>query len=494
MRRSTGGLAVFVASLAAFGALVAAPAPSGAIGGVGGGSPHTHGPDPKDLDSRGRVEAAAPYAVDAKPAWSASQYDGQAFATDQPDLTAEPTFHALYVYPSDRAGRFAQFAAMFQADAAQASQRLAGLYGRGLRFDYRAGGYLDITVVRSAKTNSKLSVNTQFDVVKNELASRGLLNDPNKKYVVWLDAGSNYCGQGELYPDTRRTSDNSNQRSTLSIVYRPYSSGSADGGFCRGRTLAHELGHNMGALQRQAPNAFDGAHCDDSAEDVMCYPSKTRNDTGGEAFDYRNDDYWDPAANPRSGSAATLPWWTVNLSKYVCATTGCGGAAPSPTNQPPVAGFTPSCTGLVCTFTDQSIDPDGAVTGWSWDFGDGTTSTVRNPSKAYAVAGTYTVTLTATDGTASSSASAPVTVVDSGSMTLTATGYLRSGGYHTVDLAWSGATTAGVDLYRNGTMFKTTENDGFLTNNLSRTGSMAYVYKVCEAGRTRCSPEVIVAF
>jgi PKD repeat protein len=42
-------------------------------------------------------------------------------------------------------------------------------------------------------------------------------------------------------------------------------------------------------------------------------------------------------------------------------------------------------------FVDQS---SGAVTGWLWDFGDGTTSTLQNPNHRYSKAGQFTVTLT----------------------------------------------------------------------------------------------------
>ncbi|HKY61425.1 MAG TPA: PKD domain-containing protein, partial [Gemmatimonadota bacterium] len=66
-------------------------------------------------------------------------------------------------------------------------------------------------------------------------------------------------------------------------------------------------------------------------------------------------------------------------------------------NNPPTASFTFSCTDLSCDFTDQSIDGDGSVVGWSWDFGDGGSSTSQNPSHTYAADGTYTVTLTVTD-------------------------------------------------------------------------------------------------
>lgn len=44
-------------------------------------------------------------------------------------------------------------------------------------------------------------------------------------------------------------------------------------------------------------------------------------------------------------------------------------------------------------FTDLSPN----ATSWSWDFGDGTVSTLQNPSHVYSDPGTYTVTLTATN-------------------------------------------------------------------------------------------------
>ncbi len=64
----------------------------------------------------------------------------------------------------------------------------------------------------------------------------------------------------------------------------------------------------------------------------------------------------------------------------------------------PVADFSGSPTTgdapLTVNFTDLSTNtPDT----WSWDFGDGGTSTAQNPSYTYDVAGTYTVSLTASN-------------------------------------------------------------------------------------------------
>ncbi|MCM5529043.1 PKD domain-containing protein [Parasegetibacter sp. NRK P23] len=72
-------------------------------------------------------------------------------------------------------------------------------------------------------------------------------------------------------------------------------------------------------------------------------------------------------------------------------------------NPSPVAAFeanlTEGCLGSTIRFTDRSTDAGGTITAWSWDFGDGTTSTQRNPSKQYTANGFYTVTLTVTSST-----------------------------------------------------------------------------------------------
>jgi len=72
-----------------------------------------------------------------------------------------------------------------------------------------------------------------------------------------------------------------------------------------------------------------------------------------------------------------------------------------PQNQPPVTNFTynpSSPTDLdVIHFTDKSTNSDGTIASWNWAFGDGSTSTLQNPTHKYADEGTYHVTLTVTD-------------------------------------------------------------------------------------------------
>ncbi|MCI0689838.1 MAG: PKD domain-containing protein [Sporichthyaceae bacterium] len=85
------------------------------------------------------------------------------------------------------------------------------------------------------------------------------------------------------------------------------------------------------------------------------------------------------------------------------------GTAP---NQPPVASFTVDCTGTLCSFNGTgSSDPDGTITGYSWNFGDTTSGSGSTTTHNFAADGTYNVTLTVTDNDgAPGNTTQPVTV------------------------------------------------------------------------------------
>jgi gliding motility-associated-like protein len=78
----------------------------------------------------------------------------------------------------------------------------------------------------------------------------------------------------------------------------------------------------------------------------------------------------------------------------------------------PTAAFTfanSGCLSDAVVFTDASTTSGTAITSWAWDFGDGQTSTLQNPSHTYIASGDYTVTLTASNGgPCTSSKSLPV--------------------------------------------------------------------------------------
>ena len=81
----------------------------------------------------------------------------------------------------------------------------------------------------------------------------------------------------------------------------------------------------------------------------------------------------------------------------------------------PVANFTADVTTgdapLTVQFTDAST---GGPDSWSWDFGDGNTSTDRNATHTYTAPGTYTANLTVENSAGSDSATATITVIEPG--------------------------------------------------------------------------------
>jgi PKD repeat protein len=170
----------------------------------------------------------------------------------------------------------------------------------------------------------------------------------------------------------------------------------------------------------------------------------------------------------------------------VRATDTAGNTDPTPAQQtwtvapnpPPTARFTFSCTGLTCHLDGSgSADSDGTITGYAWDFGDGTSTTTSGATVAhnYPRAGGYTVTLTVTDN-AGASASASKTVL---SIVLTARGY-KQGRLEKADLSWNAPSGTSIDIYRNGTRIATVWTTAY-TDNIGQKGSGSYAYKVCAA-------------
>jgi len=86
-------------------------------------------------------------------------------------------------------------------------------------------------------------------------------------------------------------------------------------------------------------------------------------------------------------------------------------------NTSPITEFTvspsnPSIQDMV-NITDTSSDPDGLITSWLWDFGDGTNSTVQSPSHIYSQKGEWQITLTIKDNDgAESSVTHTLTVIN----------------------------------------------------------------------------------
>ena len=127
--------------------------------------------------------------------------------------------------------------------------------------------------------------------------------------------------------------------------------------------------------------------------------------------------------------------------------------------KPPIARFSPSfnCAApLTYTFNDQSILP---LT-WSWNFGDGTSSSAQSPVHTYATPGYYNVTLLVSNDSCSHSVNRLIHVIDerpnftadqlvtcrNGTITFTSSNYIRS---NFTSMVWSygdGTTITGDSI------------------------------------------------
>jgi len=162
--------------------------------------------------------------------------------------------------------------------------------------------------------------------------------------------------------------------------------------------LATALALNPATATNQPPVAAFTSSC--SA--LTCAFTSSSSDPDGtiSAYSWTFGDGGTSTAQNPSRTYATAGTFTVTLT--VTDNQGATNAVShtvtvTAPNQPPVAAFSSSCSGLSCSFTSTSSDPDGTISAYSWTFGDGGTSTAQNPSHTYGAGGTATVTLIVTD-------------------------------------------------------------------------------------------------
>ncbi|TND06976.1 MAG: fibronectin type III domain-containing protein [Bacteroidetes bacterium] len=111
---------------------------------------------------------------------------------------------------------------------------------------------------------------------------------------------------------------------------------------------------------------------------------------------------WNPGALAGSNPSVT-PLTTTTYTATVTDANGCTTTTTQTVTVNPIpasnfsADITSGCAPLCVNFSDLSnITPPDNIGTWSWDFGDGGTSSVQNPNYCYNTPGVYTVILTVT--------------------------------------------------------------------------------------------------
>ncbi|GHC40724.1 RICIN domain-containing protein [Streptomyces cinnamoneus] len=256
--------------------------------------------------------------------------------------------------------RYAEYLGSFRKWAADAdtiyfasAQETGGV--RHIRFV--TGADCTPSVLNVEVPNSALS---EFSAMNSALAAKGF-DRRDRKYMIFADAKV-YCGIGTFNGDERPGPSN------LSNFGPSY--GRTDAGCWGGSTAAHELGHNLGAVNNSAPNTSRAAHCTDEW-DVMCYSDAPyypamRNvctERGhDERLDCNHDDYFH--TSPQPGSYLATHW---NVANNQFLMTGNGtrpdpGPNPTPTPTPKPTGSTGPSTGPVPVV--GQLTSDSAVVSW----------------------------------------------------------------------------------------------------------------------------------
>jgi len=184
----------------------------------------------------------------------------------------------------------------------------------------------------------------------------------------------------------------------------------------KGRTLSHEAGHWLGLHHLWAPSngagncTLDDFCADTPDSDDPNYGCATNHFSCGTRDMVRNYmDYSDDAcmnifticqATRMRTVLMNAPRRASLLTSMVCAQ-----PTVAPTSHFGITSNDP-CAGTV-VFADSSAD---LPTVWFWTFGDGGTSTQRNPTYSYTTSGTYNVTLVVNNSFGSNNSNRQITV------------------------------------------------------------------------------------
>jgi hypothetical protein len=290
----------------------------------------THGPDapPAGLDVKKGVKAL-----------SAPAQGVTAAAVGLPvcegDGTTGKRVEVLYIHGSTN--RYQQYLETFRTLAEgvdtiynESARETGG--ERHVRFVTENVGGVCRPVVRDVQIADSALNSTDWAPLVNAVKAAGYTRT-DRKYLEFVDARV-FCGIGGFAGDTRKSDAN---RSNFGPEYAR-----ADNGCWNAGVAAHELGHNFGAVNNNAPNGSGFAHCVDEY-DVMCYkddPSvtivvKCADRAHDNRLDCNHDDYYH--TNPPAGSYLANNY---NVADNLFLIKGTGGGTTTGPTTPPTTGPT----------------------------------------------------------------------------------------------------------------------------------------------------------
>lgn len=175
--------------------------------------------------------------------------------------------------------------------------------------------------------------------------------------------------------------------------------------------------------------------------------------------------FWTPPSASAAGTPVASPAitsYTPLVYPHPLVVLEDGG---TPGNSPPTAVAAGSPTSgvkpLAVNFSSSgSSDPEHTVLTYSWNFGDGQTSTAANPSHTYVNTGNYNAQLTVSDGTNNATASVPISVLANANGLVAAYAFEEGSGTTVSDISgnsiggyMSNATWSATGRYGKGVTF-----------------------------------------
>ena len=138
------------------------------------------------------------------------------------------------------------------------------------------------------------------------------------------------------------------------------------------------------------------------AVDAATSATRSLSASGFRAVNHDGTNLWNSAGS-LSASGVSLTWTTAPAYEYRFLMLAIEKGTTTPVTDEPVARFEADLdidprSGRVAAWFDSSTSSGNGetITSWSWDFGDGTTSTEANPFHLYETPGSYDVSLTVT--------------------------------------------------------------------------------------------------
>jgi hypothetical protein len=316
------------------------------IVGVTSGTMCTHGPDPFPA-GLGRGKEIAPLAAPA---------DGvagpAALAVCEGDGMSGRRVEVLYIHGST--SRYTQFLETFRTLA----EGVDTIYNESAR---ETGGERHVRFVTETVNGACRPVIRDVQIADSALnandwapllnAVRALGYTRTDRLYLQFTESAVYCGIGGFRGDTRKTDAN---RSNSGPEY-----GRVDRNCWNAGVAAHELGHNLGAVNNNAPNGSGFAHCEDEW-DVMCYKdnaatvivTRCPDRAHDQRLDCNHDDYYH--TNPPAGSYLAT---NFNVADNLFLIKGPGTTTPPPTTPPPTTPPTGTNHARTATASTSYVSP-----------------------------------------------------------------------------------------------------------------------------------------